>query len=121
MGFVYHPHYLVWCEVGRTDFIRQLGTTYAELERQGLLLAVSEAQLRYSAPARYDNLVRIDCWLERVQSRSITFGYELRRIEPAPEQQLVTATVRLVSLDATGCLRTLPADLLKCFKDAETT
>jgi len=121
MGFVYHPHYLVWCEIGRTDFIRELGSTYAEIEKQGLLLAVAEAQLRYAAPARYDNLVRIDCWLERVQSRSITFGYEIRRIEPGPEQQLVTATVRLVSLDANGALRTIPADLLRRFKDAEST
>ena len=43
MGVVYHANYLVWCEMGRTDFIRQLGVPYAELERSGVSLAVNHA------------------------------------------------------------------------------
>lgn len=117
MGFAYHAHYLVWLDIGRTDFIRQLGTSYAELEKAGLLLAVSEAQLRYAAPARYDDVIRIETWVERVQSRSITFGYEVVRAEPGPEQRLATANVKLVSLDRNGCPRTLPADVLSRFRE----
>src|SRR5262245_63533255 len=99
MGFVHHPNYLVWCEIARTDFIRELGTTYAELERSGLLLAVTEAEVRYAAPARYDDVVAITCIIERVQTRSITFNYEAKRLEPGPEQRLATARTRLVALD----------------------
>ena len=43
MGVVYHAEYLVWCEVGRTDYIRSRGLPYAELERRGTALAVAEA------------------------------------------------------------------------------
>src|SRR5690606_1798658 len=71
MGVVYHTHYLVWCEIGRTDFIRQLGVSYAELERQGLFLAVAEANIRYAGSARYDDPIRVETWLDAVQSRMI--------------------------------------------------
>ena len=44
MGVVYHSNYLIWCEVGRTDYIRKLGFTYAELERRGTQLAGTETR-----------------------------------------------------------------------------
>jgi acyl-CoA thioester hydrolase len=118
MGFAHHPNYLVWCEIARTDFIRELGTTYAELERAGLLLAVTEAELRYAAPARYDDVVVVECTLERVQSRSITFNYEIKRLEPGPEQRLATARTRLVAIDTAGIPRTIPSELLLRFRNA---
>src|SRR5690606_37535262 len=46
MGVVYHANYLVWCEIGRTDLIRKRHSSYAEVERAGVALAVSEASLR---------------------------------------------------------------------------
>ena len=81
MGVAYHAEYLVWCEVGRTDFIRQLGVTYAEMERQGIALAVAEANVRYHASARYDDLIRIETRLREVRSRMVAFAYDLRRID----------------------------------------
>ena len=51
MGVVYHANYLVWCEMGRTDLMRQLGTTYAEMERRGVYLAVSEVRIRFRGSA----------------------------------------------------------------------
>ena len=118
MGFVYHPHYLVWCEVARTDFIREAGPSYAELERSGLMLAVIDAEIRYERAARYDDLVRIECLLERVQSRSITFRYQIFRQEPAPEERLASAMTRLIALRPDGAPRTLPPELLETFRNA---
>ena len=118
MGFVYHPHYLVWCEIARTDFIRSFGRSYAELERSGLMLAVIDLQIRYERSARYDDTLRVDCALERVQSRSITFRYEIFRAAPAPEERLATATTRLIALDAQGAPRAIPGDLLESFRHA---
>src|SRR5690606_42056109 len=97
MGVVYHANYLVWCEVGRTDFIRAAGTSYAEMEREGLRLAVADAELRFIAPARYDDEIRVDTWVECVQSRAVTFGYEIFRTDPAPMQRLVRASTRPVA------------------------
>lgn len=116
MGVVYHANYLVWCEIGRTDFIRELGTSYANLERQGLRLAVADAQARFIAPARYDDEIRIETWVERVQSRTITFAYEIFRARPEPEQRLVRASTRLIALDEQGAPRTLPQAILEAFR-----
>lgn len=112
MGVAYHTHYLVWCEVGRTDLIRSLGAPYAELERQGLRLAVVEAEVRYHAAARYDDVVRVEARVERVLSRTVTFRYEIWRAEPGPERRLATAMTRLIALDDDGAPRTMPAELL---------
>lgn len=116
MGVVYHTHYLVWCEIGRTEFMRSLGTAYADLERAGLLLAVAEASIRYAASARYDDLIQVQTWVDRVQSRSITFGYELWRAEPGPPVRLATASTKLVALDRSSSMRTLPAEILERFR-----
>ncbi len=51
MGVVYHANYLVWCEVGRTEYIRAAGTPYAQLERDGVALAVVDITMRCHAPA----------------------------------------------------------------------
>src|SRR6266516_7485034 len=68
MGVVYHANYLVWCEMGRTDFIRRLGVSYAEMERSGISLAVSELSARFHAAARYDELIRVHTILADVRS-----------------------------------------------------
>jgi acyl-CoA thioester hydrolase len=97
MGVVYHAEYLVWCEIGRTEFIRSLGLPYAEMERRGVKLAVADASIRYHAAARYDDLVRVETRLTEVRSRAITFDYLIRRAED--EARLATARTLLVSLD----------------------
>lgn len=112
MGVAYHANYLVWCEVGRTDFIRALGVTYAEMERQGVRLAVADAQLRYHASARYDDVVRVETRLIALQSRSVTFAYELRRVaEPGAVDgvRLASASTMLISVSPEGRPVALPA------------
>jgi len=121
MGVAYHAHYLVWCEVGRTDYIRELGMPYALLEQGGLRLAVAEAHLRYVAAARYDDVVHVHTWLERVQSRAVTFGYELVRAAPREPLRLATAETKLIALDRSGAPRILPAALVEKFRDVATT
>src|SRR5690606_37395627 len=83
MGVVYHANYLVWCEIARTELIRRRGAPYAELERQGIFLAVADATVRYHAPARYDDMIRAVSWVEDVRSRTVTFGYRILRIDEA--------------------------------------
>jgi acyl-CoA thioester hydrolase len=109
MGVVYHAEYLVWCEVGRTDFIRALGLPYSELERRGTALAVAEATIRYHAPARYDDMVRVETRLVDVRSRAITFEYLIRNADTG--ERLASARTLLVSLDADGKLVPMPDDV----------
>jgi acyl-CoA thioester hydrolase len=106
MGVAYHTHYLVWCEVARTDHMRQRGATYRELEERGLRLAVVEAQVRYRQPARYDDLLSVRCWVREIASRRVTFGYAIER--PADGTLLATASTALIALDATHRLSAIP-------------
>jgi acyl-CoA thioester hydrolase len=109
MGVVYHANYLAWCEVGRTDFIRQRGRSYAEIEKLGVGLAVSDAALRFHAPARYDDLIRIETTLAEVRSRTLTFTYVISHAERGT--RLVTATTTLIGLDRDGKIAALPEAL----------
>lgn len=118
MGVVYHANYLIWCEIGRTDLIRQLGTSYAELERDGVALAVIDASVRYHAAARYDNLVRVRTVLTGVRSRTVTFDY---RIEDATTGvRLASASTTLASLNREGKLVALPDDMRKLMEHARS-
>lgn len=117
MGVAYHTHYLVWCEVGRTDFIRRLGTSYAALEDRGFLLAVAEAEIRYAASARYDDEIRVRTRLERVQSRAVTFAYEILRDDDGRTTQLARARTRLIAIGPNGEPRSLPQTLIEQFRE----
>jgi len=108
MGVVYYANYLVWCEIGRTEYIRAFGRTYADLERQGIFLAVSEASLRYHAPARYDDRIRVDTRLSKVRSRALEFEYLILNADTG--ERLVSARTALVSLDRNGRPSPLPPD-----------
>ena len=118
MGVVYHTHYLIWCEIARTDFIRQFGASYADLERDGLLLAVAEANIRYAASARYDDLITVEAVLDRAQSRVLTFSYNIYRDEPGPRALLAAASTKLIALTPDGATRQIPPDLLEKLRNA---
>jgi acyl-CoA thioester hydrolase len=116
MQVVYHSNYLIWCEIGRTEFIRALGTPYAELERQNVTLAVIEASLRFHSGARYDNLIRVTTTLSEVRSRTLTFEYVITNAEN--DEKFVTASTKLVSLTRDSRLTTLPEGLRETLQNA---
>jgi acyl-CoA thioester hydrolase len=116
MQVVYHSNYLIWCEIGRTEFIRALGTPYAELERQNVTLAVVEASLRFHAAARYDNLIRVTTTISDVRSRTLTFDYVITNAETA--ERFVTASTKLASLTRDSRLTKMPDSLLKVLQNA---
>ena len=107
MGVVYYANYLVWCEVGRTELIRDLVMSYSEMEAAGLMLAVAEANVRYHAPARYDDRIRVDTTISDVRSRTVTFEYSIRHADS--DVRLVSASTKLICLDRSGRSVALPA------------
>lgn len=109
MGVVYHAEYLVWCEIGRTELIRDLGMPYAAMEARGVRLAVADAAIRYHGAARYDDRVRIDTTISEVRSRTVTFEYRIFHAES--DARLVTASTTLVSIDGAGRTVAIPADV----------
>lgn len=108
MGVAYYGWYTVWLEQSRTEFLRQTGMTYRELEAGGLLLAVSELRIRYRAPARYDDVLTITCWVREIASRRVTFGYVVARED---QTVLATAETALLALDRNFNPVRLPPEL----------
>jgi acyl-CoA thioester hydrolase len=109
MGVVYHAEYLAWCEMGRTEYIRSRGMSYAEMERRGTPLVVAQATVRYHAPARYDDMIRVSTILSELGSRGLTFDYLITNADSG--QRLASASTTLVALDATGKAVTIPPDI----------
>ena len=111
MRVAYHAHYLVWCEVARTEHMRHLGVRYRDLEETaGIKLAVVEAFVRYRAAARYDDVLTVQCWLRDVGRRQIVFGYAIDR--PADARSIAVAQTALVALNSAHTPTALPPTVL---------
>lgn len=80
MGITYHANYLVWFEIGRTDWLRHHGWTYREMERDGFRLPVVEVQCRYLAPAHYDDELDVYTRATLVTPARVRFDYEVGRV-----------------------------------------
>jgi acyl-CoA thioester hydrolase len=77
MGIVHHASYIVYFEEGRTNYARQRGSDYASFERSGFYLTVTEVNARYLRPVVYGQRLITRCWIKSMQSRGLTFEYEI--------------------------------------------
>ena len=118
MGVVYHANYLVWCEIGRTDLIRRLGTSYADLEKDGVALAVIDASVRYHFAAKYDDLIRVRTILTDVRSRTVTFHYTIENATTGA--RLASASTTLASINKEGKLVVLPGEIRSAMEVARS-
>ena len=64
MGIMHHSNYIVMYEQARTEWLRDMGLTYAEIERRGVMSPIIEVQSRYLAPAYYDELLTVKVFLD---------------------------------------------------------
>jgi acyl-CoA thioester hydrolase len=83
MGIVYYANYLVWFEVARTEWLRDSGWSYREMESAGISLPVIEAHCEYRDPARYDDEIEIRTRATLLTAVRIRFDYEVHRQEHA--------------------------------------
>jgi acyl-CoA thioester hydrolase len=106
MGVVYYANYLVWFEMGRSEYCRQRGFQYLELEEQGYRLVVVEATCKYRQPARYDELVTVRTDLQSLQRRTVCFGYQV--VRKGPGEILVEGETKHLCIDAAGKVTIIP-------------
>jgi acyl-CoA thioester hydrolase len=117
MGVVYHSNYFIWFEVGRVEFMRQLGFTYREMEAEdGCFIAVVDARCRYKAPARYDEEITIRTHLRNVRESVIHFGYEAVRAKDGTLLAEGETTHIVIDADMNRC--PIPGKYMSAFKDA---
>ncbi|MEZ5306867.1 MAG: thioesterase family protein [Pyrinomonadaceae bacterium] len=107
MGIVHHSNYYVWFELGRSDFCREKGFSYLDMEDlDGVRLVVGESSCRYKSPAFYEDQIEVRTELLNIRSRSIEFGYSI--IRPSDEAILATGRTLHIVTDLNNSIRTLP-------------
>ena len=110
MGIAYYANYLIWFEVGRSEFCRQRDFSYAALEGLGFKLVVTEAHCRYRNAARYDELITVRTRLKALDKRIITFGYQIVRKDK--DELIAEGESRHLCIDAEGKPKSLPKEFL---------
>ncbi|HEX6737730.1 MAG TPA: thioesterase family protein [Vicinamibacteria bacterium] len=115
MGVAWHGGYFAWFEVGRTDYLRQRGCTYRDLEAQGLRLPVIEARAEYRSPAFYDDVLEIRTRVTELRGARVAFVYEVHRAD-APEP-IATGFTCHAALDPKGRPRRLPQELRRLLEE----
>ncbi len=113
-GIVHHAVYLNWLEDARTALWRGR-MPFAQIEReQRITMAVTTANLRFRRPARFDDDIAVECWVQRIQGARITTRYRVWRQKPEPEELLVEAEVVLACIDLNRMRPVrVPEDVLK--------
>ncbi|MBQ5738151.1 MAG: acyl-CoA thioesterase [Alistipes sp.] len=78
MGIVHHSNYVKFFEVARTEWLRAMGLTYAEMERRGVMMPIVEVNVKYRQPAYYDELISVTAIVEELPMARMIFKYEIR-------------------------------------------
>ena len=108
MGVVHHTVYPIWFEMGRTEHLRTSGTSYRDLEEQGVRLVVVKLEVRYRQPARYDDELQLQTKIESIGHVKIEHSYELLR----GSEVLVLGRTTLACVDEEGRAIHIPDALL---------
>jgi acyl-CoA thioester hydrolase len=96
MGYVYYGNYAQFFEVGRVEWLRGLGTDYKSLEGSGIMLPVTQLNVNYLKPAKYDDLLTIKTILTKKPLVKIDFDFEITNEK---KELLTTGFTRLVFMD----------------------
>jgi acyl-CoA thioester hydrolase len=104
MGYLHHSQYFVFMEMARTELLRLAGMRYRDCEEQGVFFVVVKAEIRYKAPARYDDLLRIHVKVTRVTRARIEHEYRVYK----DGRVIVEASTVLGCVDRDGRVREIP-------------
>ncbi len=111
MGYMYYGNYPQYLEIGRTEWLRELGFSYKKIEESGIILPVNDLKIKYLKPLRYDEEVTLLTFLKAEPMVRIEFFYELYNEQ---KELCTTASTTLVFIDtSTGKPRKIPNNLLQ--------
>jgi len=111
MGIVHHSVYFHWMEVGRTDYLRNRGLSYAKMEQMGIRMPLIEANAEFIASARYDDELTVRTILEKSSPISFTFRYEIIRKEDG--KLLARGLTRHIATDGSNRPKRVPRDIFQ--------
>lgn len=107
-GRVHHANYFTYFELGRTELLRAAGYNYAELEREGWMLVVSDISCKYFQPASYDDLLTLRTTIVEARGARVITHYQVLR----GDTLLAEGKSTVACIDRTGRVRRLPRELM---------
>ncbi len=107
MGYLHHSRYLQYFEIGRVELLRAMGVSYADLEKQGVFFVVTKAEIRYKAPAKYDDELTLLTKVVKQTHVRYDHAYELKR----GTQLLAEGTTTIACVGRDGQVIKIPAEL----------
>ena len=110
MGVVYHGNYIPYFEIGRVEWLRNMGVSYKSLEESGIALPIVSLTLNYKKSARYDDLLDIKTTFKKQSSVKIEFDCEITNQE---NDLLTTAHFILVFIETKTGRPTAPPEHIK--------
>jgi len=114
MGIVYYANFFIYFEMGRTEYLRKCGLSYAELEKEHFFFPVAEAHCRYRSPAYYDDVLILETRLIELKHATIEFGYKVTR--EGDNILIAEGYTKLACLDGSRKPSILPEKLRKILK-----
>jgi len=110
MGVVYHGNYAQYFEMGRVEWLRNLGVSYKSMEEAGVMLPVVSLNMSYKKPAKYDDLLRVRTIFKKQQGVKIEFDYEIYNEN---NELLTTGYSMLVFVDMKTGRQVTPPEYVK--------
>ncbi len=115
MKVAHHAHYFVWFELARSEFCRQYGIDYGQMEKDGYFMPILECRCRYRLPARYDDELQIRMQILERSRRTLKIGYTVTR----GEELLAEGETLQMLVDAQGRPRSFPEEVAARFDGHE--
>jgi len=123
-GVVYYANYLKFMERGRTEYLRSAGIELDSVEKEeGVMFAVTEANIRYRSPALFNDLLEIESTLTHARGARLTFKQQVWRMHRKNETRdtlLTEAEIKLACIDRDGNARRIPASLIPVLATHQT-
>jgi acyl-CoA thioester hydrolase len=104
MGLLHHANYLVYFEQARTELLRQQGLTYRDMEDKGFFLVITNVEVKYRSPAKYDDVLTIQTTVARTTPIRIEHTYQVT----CEGRSIAVGTTTLACVDRAGKLQALP-------------
>lgn len=114
---VYYANYLLYAEVGRVAYLRELGLPYADIAAKGLDFTIGEASVRYRAPLRFDDEFDIKVRVGEIRHSSWAFEYAVDRADGLHCAEITT--VQVIIDRSSFRPRRIPEDLRETLQRAK--
>lgn len=115
MGRVYHSNYFVWLDMARTEYLREAGISYKEMEEQGVYFVVAETNCRYKNSLGFDDNVLIETRIKNIGKASVEFEYLIFNKES--KALIAEAYTKLGAVDCQGKIVAVPSKVMKSLEE----